>query len=97
MPCPLLGEEGPNPDNIASEVKEEQEEIDSDDDDAESDDDESLFELDNGAEGRMHELLMAAANEANAEATGNTGSSGLKLTWNQCMNDEDVVVQENRE
>ena len=44
MPCPLLGEEGPNPDNIASEVKEEQEEIDSDGDDAESDNDESLFE-----------------------------------------------------
>ena len=100
-PCLLLGEEGPNPDNIASEVEEEQEEIDSDGDNVESDNDESLFELDNEAEARMHDLLMAAANEANVETTGNTArvtrSSGLKLTWNPCMNDGDVVVQENRE
>ena len=101
MPCTLLSEKGPNSDNIATELEEEQEEIDSDGDNVESDNDKSVFELENGAEARMHDLLMAAANEANAETTGNTSrvtrSSGLKLTWNPCMNDGDVVVQENRE
>ena len=49
---------------------------------------------------RCHRAAIAA-NEANVETTGNTArvtrSSGLKLTWNPCMNDGDVVVQENHE
>ena len=62
----------------------------------------SLFDLDGEAEARMQNLLAAAtaAKVTTTVAEDNTRvtrSRGLKLNWNLCMNDKNVLLEENSE
>ena len=62
----------------------------------------SLFDLDGEAEARMQNLLAAAtaAEVTTTVAEDNTRvtrSRGLKLNWNPCMNDKNVLLEENSE
>ena len=60
----------------------------------------SLFDIDDEAEARMQNLLAAAAEATTTVAEGNTRvtrSKGLKLSWNPCLTDKNVLVEEDSE
>ena len=83
---------------VLSDIVEESEEGENEASAHADDGDALLFDLDEDAETRMRNLLTAAAADATKEMNRDnapvTRSKGLKLTWNPCMSDKNVVLEE---